>query len=307
MTLLQLHYINEICKCGSINKAAQNLFVSQSSLSSSIRELEEELGITVFNRSNRGISVTEDGTEFLRYIEPIINQHKVIKDVYSEKIATPTLHKFAISAQRYPFCAKAFVDFLSRHQSDKFRFSLKETNMYQVIENVANKHSEVGILSITDNRRKFMKKIFAIHDVEYIELIKTKTRVFLRTGHPLVHKKDLCIKDLLDYPYVIFENNESSSINFSEEAISPENHNFNKVIYVNDRATSYNIMAYTDGFSTGSGILSEGFADERITSVALKEDNANISIGYIKYISNTLSNYALEFIDLLKEDLKNHI
>ena len=305
MTLLQLHYINEICKCGSINKAAQNLFVSQSSLSSSIRELEDELGISIFIRSNRGISITEDGMEFTKYIEPIINQHILIKDMYSGRTESSSA-KLSISAQRYPFCAKAFVESLSKCKSDNFRFSLKEMNMYQVIEDVSNRHSEIGVISITDTRQKFMKKIFAIHDLEYMELLKTDTKVFLREDHPLLNKKELSVNDLLDYPYVIFENNESSSINFSEEAISPESYNFSKVIYVDDRATAYNVMAHTDGFSTGSGILPEGFCDGRITSITLQPNLNNISIGYIKYINQKLSDNGEEFVELLKNILRKH-
>ena len=155
MTFLQLNYISEIYNCGSINKAAQNLFVSQSSLSSSIRELEEEIGIQIFIRSNRGITLTEEGQEFLARIRPILEQQRKVERFYSDRNSEESA-RLSISAQRYPFCTKAFVEFLGRQEIVGYEFSFKETDMDKVIADVSGRKSDIGIIFLSDMTEKFM-------------------------------------------------------------------------------------------------------------------------------------------------------
>lgn len=281
MTFLQLNYIMEILKFGSINKAAQNLFVSQSSISNSIRELEEELGIHIFKRSNRGILLTDDGHDFLNYIRPIVEQQKKIKHIYSHKNLHPTI-RVHISTQHYPFCAKAFVRLLESQESDKYEFHFKETGMYQTIEDVFQHNSDIGIIFLSDSTEKFMNKVLTAREMEFHLLKKVRPHIFFGEQHPLSHRKTLSVEELKNYPYVVFVQNGNESYNFSEEAIPLQNKTFSKIIYVNDRATIYNLMAYTNAFSTGSGLLPAGYADTRIKAVPIAEPIDTMRLGWIK-------------------------
>lgn len=302
MTLLQLNYIMEIYNCGSINKAAQNLFVSQSTISSSIKELEEEINTTIFLRSNRGIEITDEGREFLNYIRPIVEQQKKIQNLYSNKKSLPE-SRLNISTQRYPFCAKAFVDFLENQTKGKYEFRFKEVGMYQSIEDVSQKQSEVGIVFISSITEKFMARVFNTKEVEFHELRRVPPHVFLRRDHPLANNKSIHVKQLIDYPYVVFIQNDNESLNFSEEVILEGSIHYTKLIYVNDRATVYNVISYSNAFSTGSGILIPGFNDPRVISLPLADDTEEIRIGWIKHKDRELTEEATQFISYLVKTL----
>ncbi|NLU24297.1 MAG: LysR family transcriptional regulator [Clostridiales bacterium] len=298
MTLTQMNYLMEIYKCGSMNKAAQNLFVSQSALSSTIRELEEELGITVFHRSNRGITLTEDGRELLAQITPIVEQNRKLLRYYAQRLA-PDKAKLAISAQRYPFCAKAFVEFLHELQNPHIEVSLKETEMGIVIEDVARQESDLGIIFLSDVTEHYIKRIFAARNLEFHQLVKIRPRVFLRKGHPLSGAAALHVQQLRAYPYVMFTQRENN-FNYAEEAVVGTGADFNQVVYVNDRATAYNVMAHTDCFSTGSGVLPDGYGDERITAIPLADPVDDMRLGYIKIRGVPVSELGGRFVAILE-------
>ncbi len=163
-----------------------------------------------------------------------------------------------ISAQRYPFCAKAFVEFLKSENTSRYNFSYIEAEMDKVIENVSKRKSEIGIIFLSDMTEKFMNRVLAANDLEFHELTRVKPRAFININHPLSDKNSININDLLDYPYVAFSRNNNDSFNYSEEAILTEIGKFKRIIYVGDRASCYNILANTDCVSAGSGILPEG-------------------------------------------------
>ena len=190
MTFLQLNYVTEIYNCGSINKAAQNLFVSQSSLSNSIRELEDELGIKIFIRSNRGIILTDDGREFITQIRPIIEQQKKVEKFYSDRDEN-SCAILKISSQRYPFCADAFVNMLRENTFENFEFTFKETDMDKVIENVSQRKSDIGILFLSDMSEKFMNRILSANDLEYNEIARIRPHVFINKDHVLAGKEHI--------------------------------------------------------------------------------------------------------------------
>ncbi len=300
MTFLQLNYIDEIQSCGSINKAAQNLFVSQSSLSSSIRELEEELGIKIFNRSNRGIVLTDDGREFLAQVRPIIEQHKRVEKYYASRSMNDQA-RLSISAQRFPFCTKAFVQFLKEQSASKFEFTFKETDMDKVIDNVAQHKSEIGIIFLSDMTEKFMNRVFSASDIVFTEIKKIKPHAYIRRDHPLSSRESLSLSDLEEYPYVVFSRKNNESVYFSEEAVYSGHYDFQKIIYINDRATAYNIMSHTDAFSTGSGLLPEGFAPEEIKAIPLKDNMDDMRLGWIRLRDYNISKKCEEFIALLSK------
>lgn len=306
MTLLQLNYIMEIYNCGSINKAAQNLFVSQSSISSSIKELEEEIGITIFLRNNRGIILTEDGREFIAQIRPLLEQSKKIQRFYTERNSTESV-RFSVSTLRYPFCVKAFIRFMYEQEKPSYELSIKEREMSRVLEDVSERKSDIGIVFLSDMTRKFMMRIFNSRDLEFKELKQVDVHVFMNQNHPLAQKETLSLVDLKSYPHIVFSKKDNSSMNFSEEVVLTDTIECRRIIYINDRATAYNIMAYTDAISTGSGMLPEGYYDDRIVAVPLNDTETRMCLGYIKIKEMPLSEKAEQFLKILKEVLEEGI
>lgn len=299
MTLLQMNYILEIYRCGSMNKAAQNLFVSQSAVSNAIRELEEELGVTIFHRSNRGITLTDDGRELVAQITPIVERSRKIQRYYSERRAENRV-KLSIAAQRYPFCAKAFVEFLHLLNEPRIEVSLKETEMSDVIDEVASQESDVGIIFVSDMTENFIRRILESKNLEFHQLVRVRPHVFMRKGHPLAGEKSICLKQLRQYPYVVFTQKESN-LNYAEEAVVGTGADFNQVVYISDRATIYSVMAHTDCVSTGSGILPEGYGDERLLAIPLEEPTDDMRLGYITIRNKPLSEHGNTFVEILQQ------
>ncbi|MCI1959071.1 MAG: LysR family transcriptional regulator [Clostridia bacterium] len=304
MTFLQLNYVCEVNDCGSINKAAQNLFVSQSNLSSSISELEKELGIKIFLRCNRGISLTSDGREFIAGIRPIVEQQKRIEKFYSEKTHKNTA-RVNISSQRYPFCAKAFVQLMNETKSGSFQLAFQETTMDRVIENTGSGKSDCGVIFLSDTTEKFMNRILLGEDIEFNEIKRIRPRVFFSEGHPLASHETIHIEELKKYPYLVFTKKNIQSPNFSEEAVLYKNLDFKKVVYVSDRASCYNILANSNAFSVGSGILPDGYYDERIISVPIADDIEYMRLGWIKLKKKKLKKEANRFIEILNDIMKD--
>lgn len=303
MTFLQLNYVTEIYNCGSINKAAQNLFVSQSSLSNSIRELEDELGIKIFIRSNRGIILTDDGREFITQIRPIIEQHKKVEKFYSDRDEN-SCAILKISSQRYPFCADAFVNMLRENTFENFEFTFKETDMDKVIENVSQRKSDIGILFLSDMSEKFMNRILSANDLEYNEIARIRPHVFINKDHVLAGKEHINLSELTDYPYIVFSKKDNTTSNYSEEAVFCGSLDFKKIIYVNDRATVYNIIGHTDAFTTGSGILPAGYAPDNITSIPIGDNLDYMRLVWIKLKDFNINPLAEKFINKLEHALK---
>ena len=198
MTLLQMSYILEVDRCGSINRAAQNLFVSQSALSSAIAEVENELGITIFHRSNRGVALTEDGRELLNQIIPIVERSRKITRYYSERRAENRV-TLSIAAQRYPFCAKAFVEFLHLREEPRIEVSFKEVEMAAVIEQVAQQQSDLGVIFVSDMTEHFIRRILEGRNLEFHQLARLRPHVFMRRGHPLSGESSVTLEQLHQY------------------------------------------------------------------------------------------------------------
>lgn len=299
MTLLQMNYILEIYRCGSMNKAAQNLFVSQSAVSNAIRELEEELGVIIFHRSNRGISLTDDGRELVSQITPIVERSRKILRYYGERQAENRV-KLSIAAQRYPFCAKAFVEFLHLLNEPRIEVSLKEMEMSSVIDEVAARESDLGIIFVTDMTENFIRRILESKNLEFHQLVKIRPHVFMRKGHPLAGEESIHLDQLQQYPYVVFTQRESN-LNYAEEAVVGTGADFNQVVYVSDRATAYNVMAHTNCVSTGSGVLPTGYGDERLLAIPLAEPTDDMRLGFIKIRNLPLTEQGSKFVEILQQ------
>lgn len=299
MTLSQMNYILEIYRCGSMNKAAQNLFISQSAISTAIREMEEELGIRIFHRSNRGIALTDDGRELLTQITPIVEQSRKIVRYYDERQASNRV-KLSIAAQRYPFCAKAFVEFLHLLDEPRIEVSLKEMEMSSVIDEVAQQISDVGIIFVSDMTEHYIRRIIDSKNLEFHQLVKIRPHVFMRKEHPLATEESVSLEQLHQYPYVVFTQKDSN-LNFAEEAVVGTGAEFTQVVYVSDRATAYNVMAHTNCVSTGSGVLPEGYGDERLVALPLNDAVDDMRLGYIKLRGIPMSDMGMRFVEILEQ------
>ena len=297
MTLQQMNYIMEIDRCGSMNKAAQSLFVSQSALSSAILEVEKELGITIFRRSNRGIALTEDGRELLNQIAPIVEQNRRLSRYYSQRQDTGRVH-LSVSAQRYPFCTKAFVDYLNSLGQHPLQLSLKETDMAAVIADVAAGTSDLGVIFISDRTEHYIIRSLEEKNLVFEPLITLHPHVFMRKGHPLASEASLTMDSLRSYPHVVFTQSESN-FNYAEEAVFGSGVDYERMVYVNDRASIYNIMAHTDCVSTGSGVLPRGYADGNLIAIPLR-DSCDMRLGYVHQRQHQLSAEEKQFIEILR-------
>ena len=305
MTFSQLNYILEVSRCGSINKAASKLFVSQSNLSNSIQELEKELDIKIFIRSSKGIELTPDGSEFLSYIRPLIEQHKHIMTLYEQKTAKPCL-RLSVATQRYPFAVKAFTELFSKAEYGKYEMRIKETGIYQIIEDVYNNDCSIGVIFISRESEDFIRKTLESRGLVFNHLKSLNPRLYLRKGHPLADKEIVHFHQLTEYPYVVFDHGQGKSLYYTEE-VNLEGFKIpEKLIFVHDRATMYNIVTHSDAFSIGSGILPEGFCDNDIISVPVSCNNADVmKLGWIKQANKKLNEIEEIYIKQLEESLEN--
>lgn len=296
MTLQQLKYAIEISNCGSINEAAKRLFISQPSLSNSIRELETELGITIFDRTNRGITLSSEGIEFLGYAKQIIEQTELLESHYKGAKLKPV--HFSISTQHYAFVVDAFIKLLKKIDNNRYQFNLRETKTYEIIEDVRTLHSEIGVLYIDENNSKIMNKIFNDSNIKFTPLFNSNPHVIIGKSHPLSKRESISIKDIESFTYLKFDQGENNSLHFSEEMINL--YETNKVIRVNDRATLSNLLIGTNSYTIGTGIVVSDLNGEDIKSIPL-ENSEIFTVGWIAHKDIKLSNIAEKFISILND------
>lgn len=276
MTLAQLRYAITVAGASSMNEAAGKLFISQPSLSASIKELEAEVGVELFKRTNRGISVTPEGEEFIGYARQVVEQYNLIESKYILK--ENTKKKFGVPMQHYTFAVKAFVEMVKQFGMDEYEFEIHETKTYDVIEDVKNCKSEIGVLYINDFNKKVLTKLFHQSGVEFHELLKCHIYVYLWKGHPLASKKEITLEELEEYPCLSFDQGQNNSFYFAEEVLST--YDYKRLIKANDRATFLNLMIGLNGYTLCSGIICEELNGSDYCAVKLKSDEI-MTIGYI--------------------------
>ncbi len=295
MTLQQLRYVVTIADCGSMNEAAKQLFLSQPSLSETVKELEGEVGIDIFLRSNRGIVITPEGEEFLGYARQVIEQYELLNSKYIQKNKK---EKFGVSTQHYSFAVKAFVETVRKMGMEHYEFAIHETTTFDVIENVRNFKSEIGVLYKNDFNKQVLEKMFKENGLEFIELFKCDTFVYLWSGHPLAGKEVISLKELDDYPCLSFDQGRNNSLFLSEEMKST--YEYMRLIKANDRATMLNLMIGLNGYTLCSGIICEDLNGTDYKAVPLKETE-KMTIGYIKRKGAKVSHIGELYIDELKK------
>ncbi len=278
MTLRQLQYVLTVATKGSISEAAKTLFVSQPSLTSAVRDLEEEIGITLFNRTNRGTVVTPEGEEFLAYARQVVDQVDLLEQKYSGK--KRGRQDFCVSAQHYSFVVEAFVDVLRDYGGDEYDFRIRETQTYEIIEDVAKLRSQVGVLYLNRENEKVLRKTLQTHELLFTRLFVAKPHVFIGSKNPLANKEVITLRDLAPFPRLSYEQGEHNSFYFAEEIQSTLERKKN--ILVRDRATLFNLLIGLNGYTICSGVISKALNNPDIVSRPLRVDDY-MEIGYITH------------------------
>lgn len=298
MTLQQLRYVIEVAQCGSISRAAQNLFVTQPSLSKAISDLEQEMGITIFYRTNRGATLSEEGTKFLSYARQVIEQVGLLEQQY--KFGTPTRRVFAISSQHYAFVVNAFVELVKEYGQEKYEFSLRESQTFQILEDVRTGRSELGILYLSNFNREVLMRMVRNSDLQFHTIFTAKPHVFVSRNNPLADKKKVTLSDLTAYPRLTYEQGLHNAFYLSEELHSTEESP--KSIVVTDRATLFNLLIGLNGYTISSGVLSADLNGEDIVAVPLESDE-QMEVGYVQPIDRPLNEISQKYL----EHLNNYI
>lgn len=298
MTFQQLKYVITVAETGTITEAAGKLYVSQPSLTKAIHELEKEMNIVIFNRTNKGISLSREGDEFLGYARQVLDQAAILEDKY--KGGHGGKKKFCVSTQHYSFAVNAFVDLIKEYGQEEYDFSLRETQTYEIIEDVAHMRSEIGILFLNDFNETVLRKILKTNDLEFHELFVAKPHVFISRKHPLADRQVITNQELEEYPYLSFEQGEHNSFYFSEEIFSTSERKKN--IRVRDRATLFNLLIGLNGYTVCSGVIDKKLNGKDIIAVPL-QDEGDMRIGYITHRKAVPGRLAATYLEALRKYL----
>lgn len=296
MTLQQLKYAITVAETGTITEAASKLYISQPSLTNAIHELEKEMNIIIFNRTNKGISISKEGEDFLGYARQVLEQAAILEDKY--KGDNGGKKKFCVSTQHYSFAVNAFVDLIKKFGQDEYDFSLRETQTYEIIEDVARMRSEIGILFLNDFNEKVITKILKSYDLEFHQLFVARPHVFISRKHPLAQNQVIINEELEQYPYLTFEQGEHNSFYFSEEIFSATERKKN--IRVRDRATLFNLLIGLNGYTVCSGVIDKKLNGKDIIAVPLA-DESDMRIGYITHKKGRISRLGTTYLEALNK------
>lgn len=307
MNLQQLRYIIKITECGSFNRASELLYVSQPALTKAVRELETEMGIQIFHRGAHGVSLTADGTEFIAYARGVCLQCDVINERYGQGGAVKK--KFGVSTQHYSFATKAFVETVKDFDMNEYDFAIRETKTREVIEDVSQMKSEIGVLYMSDFNRTVISKILKNNRLAFSKLIDCRAYVYLWKHHPLAGREKITFAELENYPCLSFEQGDENSFYFSEEILSA--FDYPQMIHTNDRATMLNLMVGVNGYTLCSGIICEELNGSDYVAVPFEEDENHPSpvmeIGYVVKEDTVLSAMGKRYVEELRKYLNANI
>ena len=298
MTLQQLTYLVTVADCGNITDAAEKLFISQPSLSAAIHTLEKEMGVTAFIRSNKGVVTTREGEELLSFARMILEQTDNMKDHFCGE--NSRIPKFSVSCQHYSFAVNAMVDIIKEYDADQYSFIIRETQTGEIIDDVTNGKSEIGVIYLSEHNEEVLGKMIKNNGLVFEELYTAKPHIFIYDSHPLAKKESINISDLQPYPYLVFEQGKRNSFYFAEEFLSVLD--FPKNIQVRDRATLFNLLIGLNGFTVSSGVIDQKLNGKNIIAKPLEVASV-MRIGIIKKKNLIFSRYALSYVDALKKHL----
>ncbi len=304
MTLQNLRYVSEIAKYKSYSQAAKKLFLSQSTLSSAVKDLEEELGIQIFFRTNRGVVLTPDGEEFLRQSKDILERAELLALRY--KGGTSVKNYFSVSAQHLPFSVRAFNEILEQLDLSEYDAAIRETTTNGVLYDVSTGKSELGILAVSAENLELLRKSITDYHLEFHELAKLAPYAFLRKNHPLSNRKSLSIEDLKEYPFVTYDQEDAPGF-FTEEVFFYKP--LKKNIHVSDRATKMYLIRNSDAFSIGVDLpnfnrdIYFSNADAEMAAVPIHDYAAPVSAGYLHHSEKGVSDLCRNYIELLTKHI----
>ena len=302
MTLQQLKYAVTVAEEGTISDAAKKLFISQPSLTNAIKELENEMQITIFNRTNKGIVVSNIGDEFLAYARQVLEQANLLEEKFlNGKKQSPI---FSVSTQHYSFAVNAFVDVIREFGGDRYDFTIRETQTYEIIEDVSRLKSEVGILYTSSKNEEVISKLIKQNGLVFEELFVAKPHIFISSRHPLAVREAISLEELEEYPYLSFEQGDYNSFYFSEEILSTLDRNKN--IKVRDRATLFNLAIGLNGYTVSTGVISKELNGENIIARPLLVDEY-MNVGTIIQKNMPLSRYGKAYVDALKKHVSAYV
>ena len=298
MTLQQLTYLVTVAECGNITDAAERLFISQPSLSAAIHNLEKEMGVTAFVRSNKGVTVTREGEELLSFARMLLEQADMMQEHFGA--GKKRVPRFSVSCQHYSFAVNAFVDVVEQYDADQYSFILRETQTGEIIDDVAAGKSEIGLLYLSENNENVLAKLLRKNELVFEELFAAAPHVFISKEHPLAARARITLDELKPYPYLVFEQGERNSFYFSEELLSVLD--MPKIIQVRDRATLFSLVIGLNGFTVSSGVIDRRLNSPSIIARPLDMEGS-MRIGLIRKKNVVLSRYAVSYIEALKRHL----
>ena len=297
MTLQQLRYITAVAEAGTISGAAKALFISQPSLTAAIHELEKEMGVTIFLRTNRGVVLSREGDEFLGYARQVLMQAQLLEERYGTK--SQHRQQFAVSAQHYNFAARAFAQVVREMGGEKYSMTFRETTTYEVIEDVGRMRSEVGVLLMTEQNSEVLRRLFRENELTYTELVQKDATVYVDKNHQLAGKEEVTEEELAPYPCVSFEQGTHNAMFFSEDismpAVTPRH------ILVRDRATANDLTREINAYQPGIGLDDEDSFQIYQSDMLILKPRKKVSLGYIVRQHMLLSPMATAYIQAMKE------
>lgn len=294
LTLQKMRYLVSIAENGSITKAARMLFVSQPSLTKTIQEIEDEIGFPIFDRTHTGIRVTRNGEEFLVYVRQVLDHADILQEKYLSQ--GPCKKQYCVSTLHYSFAVRAFIELVKKHQYDEFDFSIRETQMGEIIEDVSTMKSALGVIYLNDSNEKILLKTFKERDLIFEELAEACPRIFMSINHPLAHNESLSLEDLKEYPYVSFEHKEHDSFYLTEEVLNALDKN--QHIRVRDRATLFDLLIGVNAYTLTHSTLHPELTGTRITDLPLK-NRERARIGIIHHRNRRLGKLSHFYIEQL--------
>ena len=300
MTLQQLKYAVAVADTHNITEASRRVFVSQPSLTAAIRELETEMGITIFSRSNKGVTVTNEGDEFLSYARQVLEQATLLEDRFKSENGSGGNTIFSVSCQHYSFAVNAFVDVIRMFGGNEYDFTLRETQTHEIIEDVAHLKSEIGVLYLSSRNENVITKLIKKNNLVFEPLFTAPLHIFISKRNPLAKKKIIKLTDLAPFPYLTYEQGDFNSFYFAEEPLTEIDFDCPKNIQVRDRATLFNLLIGLDGYTICSGIISHELNGPEIIARPL-DCKEHMTVGIITRKSMTLSRYASAYIEALKK------
>ena len=298
MKLQQLRYVVKVAECGSITEASRRLFVSQPSITASIRDLENEMGVHIFERTNKGVIVSEEGETFLGYARQVLDQADLLEGKY--KGTSEQVPHVSVSCQHYSFAVNAFVDVIREFDAARYDFTLREEQTHEIIEDVAHMKSELGILYLSEHNREVIERMLAANELVFEGLFCATPHVFVCSDHPLADHASVTLEDLEDYPFLSYEQGSYNSFYYSEELTSTFERRKN--IRVRDRATLFNLAMGLNGYTVCSGVISHELNGPGIISIPLDVDEY-MEIGIITRKNTTLTRYGQAYIEAIRQHI----